>query len=283
MKYGTSLPLVAAMDHAALRDFAQTLDGAGFDYLTVSGHLLSTEPGRFPDRPAMMYAGPFYEPLTLFAYLAATTERLRFRTSILLLPLLPTVLVARQAAELSLLSGGRFELGVAVGWNPLEYQAAGQDFHTRGRRLAEQIVVLRRLWTEPFVTFHGRWHTLEGVGLNRLPQAPIPIWMGGTDERALRRAARLADGWIPLGDPSEIMPRLRRYVADAGRDPSAFGLTARLTAGPDGPAAWVAEARRLVGVGATHLSIAAPPDLAPAQALARIVEARKTLAAELGG
>lgn len=282
MKYGTSLPLVAAMDHAALRDFAQTLDGAGFDYLTVSGHLLSTEPGRFPDRPTMMYAGPFYEPLTLFAYLAATTERLRFRTSILLLPLLPTVLIARQAAELSLLSGGRFELGVAVGWNPLEYQAAGQDFHTRGRRLAEQIVVLRRLWTEPFVTFHGRWHTLEGVGLNRLPPAPIPIWMGGTDERALRRAARLADGWIPLGDPSEAMPRLRQYVAEAGRDPGTFGLTARLTAGPDGPAAWVAEARRLAGVGATHLSIATPPDLAPAQALARIVEARKTLAAELG-
>ncbi len=283
MKYGTSLPLVAALDRAALRDFAQTLDGAGFDFLTVSGHLLSTEPGRFPDRPTMMYAGPFYEPLTLFAYLAAVTERLRFRTSILLLPLLPTVLVARQAAELSLLSGGRFELGVAVGWNPLEYQAAGQDFHTRGRRLAEQIAVLRRLWTEPFVTFHGRWHTLEGVGLNRLPEAPIPIWMGGTDERALRRAARLADGWIPLGDPTELAPRLRQYVADAGRDPSAFGLTARLTVGPDGPAAWVAEARRLQALGATHLSIAAPPDLAPAQALARLVEARKTLVAELGG
>jgi probable F420-dependent oxidoreductase len=283
MKYGTSLPLVATLDRAALRDFAQTLDGAGFDYLTVSGHLLGTEPGRFPDRPTMMYAGPFYEPLTLFAYLAAVTERLRFRTSILLLPLFPTVVVARQAAELSLLSDGRFELGVAVGWNPLEYQAAGQDFHTRGRRLAEQVTLLRRLWTEPFVTFHGRWHTLDGVGLNRLPQAPIPIWMGGTDERALRRTARLADGWIPLGDPADLAPRLRQYVTEAKRDPEAFGITGRLAAGADGPTAWVAEARRLQALGVTHLSIAAPPDLPPAQALARIVEARTVLAAELGG
>jgi probable F420-dependent oxidoreductase len=284
MQFGTGYSLAALDDPAAVRDFAQTLDGEGFDFVTTAGHLLSAEPNRFPDRPLPTYVGPFYEPFVLFAHLAAITTRLAFRPSILILPLLPTALVAKQAAELSLLSGGRFQLGIGISWNPAEYQALNEEIHNRGRRFEEQILLLRRLWSEPFVSYEGRWHHFDRVGLNRLPRAPISIWIGsGTDERVLRRVARLADGWIPLGDPTETMPRLRRYLEEAGRDPAAFGLTARVTAGADGPAAWVAEARRLQEIGATHLAIGAPPDLAPAQALARIVEARKVLASALGG
>lgn len=284
MQFGAGFPLVASEDTAAIRDFAQALDGAGFNFVTLAGHVVSTEPNRFPDRPAATYVGPFHDPFVLFAYLASITERLEFRTSILILPLFPTVLVAKQAAELSLLSGGRFQLGVGISWNPAEYAAMGQDIHTRGRRFEEQITVLRRLWTEPFVTFKGRWHTLDGVGLNRLPTKPIPIWIGsGTDDRVLRRVARLGDGWTPMVDPTETMPRLRQYLVEAGRDPATFALTARLTAGSEGPTGWVAAARRLQAVGVTHLTVGAPPDLSPAQALDRTLEAKKVLAAELGG
>ena len=160
MKFGAGFALTAQADPIALRDMAQTLDGAGFDYVTTAGHLLCAPPDSHPGRPLPTYVGPFREPFVFFAYLAAVTQRLAFRTSILILPLFPTALVAKQAAELSLLSGGRFQLGVGISWNQAEYEALGQDFKTRGRRLEEQIVVLRRLWTEPFVTFEGRFHKL---------------------------------------------------------------------------------------------------------------------------
>lgn len=159
-------------------------------------------------------------------YLAAVTQRLAFRTSILILPLFPTALVAKRAAELSLLSGGRSQLGAGISWNLVEYEALGQDFKTRGRRLEEQIVGLRRLWTEPFVTFDGRFHTLHGVGLNQLPQQPIPVWIGcAPEEPLLRRVARVADGWLPQVDPEEPLGRLRGYLTETGRDLSSCGVT----------------------------------------------------------
>lgn len=282
MKYGAGFAITAIDDPIAIRDFAQALDGAGFDFVSVAGHALAAEPGRFPDRPPMTYVGPFYDPFVLFSYLAAVTERLAFRTNILILPLFPTAIVAKQAAELSLFSGGRFELGVGISWNEPEYQALNQDIHTRGRRLAEQVTVLRKLWTEPLVTFEGRWHHFDRVGLNRLPKAPIPIWIGSTtEERPLRRVARLADGWTPLGDPTETIPRLRRYLEEAGRVPATFGVAARVNAGPEGPAAWVAAARALQSAGVTDLTVGAPPDLPPAQALERIIEAKGVLTGEL--
>src|SRR6266566_4670623 len=178
MRIGTGLPLTALNDPIVVRDIAQALDTAGIDFITTAGHVLSAEAGRYPERPTPTYSGPFYDPFVLFSYLAGVTRRLAFRTSILILPLLPTALVAKQAAELSWLSSGRFELGVGISWQAAEYQALNQDMHTRGRRLEEQITLLRRLWSEPYVTFQGRWHNLEGVGLNRLPREPIPIWIG---------------------------------------------------------------------------------------------------------
>jgi len=283
MKFGAGFSLGAMPDAAAVRDFAQTLDGAGFDYVTVGGHLLSVEANRYPERPNPTYVGPFHEPFVLFSYLAAITRRLAFRPSILILPMFQTAVVAKQAAELSFLSGGRFELGIGISWNPTEYQAMNQEMRTRGRRMEEQVEVLRRLWTEPFVSFEGRWHKLDRVGLNRLPGAPIPIWFGtGTDEAVLRRVAKLADGWIPLGDAADAMPKLQQYLREAGRDPAAFGLTARFVATHEGPAAWVESGKRLQDLGATHISITAPPDLAGPQALAQMVAAKVVLAGELG-
>jgi probable F420-dependent oxidoreductase len=278
MKFAAGFPLTASNDVASIREFAQRLDAAGFDVLTVSGHLLSVPAGRYADRPAPTYAGPFHDPFVLFGYLAAITQRLHFRPSILILPLYATAIVAKQAVELQLLSGGRFELGVGISWNPTEYRAVGQEFTNRGRRLEEQVHMLRRLWSEPFVQFDGRFHRFDEIGLNRVLEPPIPIWMGGTGEdRVLRRVARVGDGFIPLGDPAEIMPRLRQYLTEAGRDPSSFGLTGRVIAVSNGPEAWLQQARALQALGATHLGLSAPPDLDPAAGLERIIEAKQAL------
>lgn len=279
MQFGTAFPMIALKDPAEVKDFAQTAEGAGMDYVTFSGHFLSTQPGRYPDRPQPLYAGPYHEPLVTFAYLTGLTTRLQFLTSVLILPLFPTALIAKQAAELSILSGGRLRLGVAISWNPLEYQAMGQDIHTRGRRIEEQITLLRRLWTEPFVTFQGEFHQLEDVGLYRLPDRPIPIWMGsGTDDKVLRRVARLADGWLPNVDPAEPVQRLKGYLAEEGRDASAFGFGGRLSAANDNPDEWITAARRLQDIGVTHVSISGPPDVPALTALERVAKARKVVA-----
>ena len=280
MKFGTGFALTAQADPIALRDMAQALDGAGFDYVTTAGHLLCAPPDSYPGRPLPTYMGPFREPFVFFSYLAAVTQRLAFRTSILILPLFPTALVAKQAEELSLLSGGRFQLGVGISWNQAEYEALGQDFKTRGRRLEEQIVVLRRLWTEPFVTFEGRFNKLSGVGLNQLPQQPIPVWIGcAPEEPLLRRVARVADGWLPQVDPVEPLARLRGYLTEAGRDPSSCGVTWRLVAVPGGPESWVETVREMRSVAVTDVTISAPPDVTGTQSLQRIIEARQALAA----
>jgi probable F420-dependent oxidoreductase len=279
MKFGASLALTAADDPALVRDFAQTVDQAGFDVLTVSGHLLAADSGRYADRPSVTYTGPFHDPFVLFGYLAGITQRVHFRPNILILPLYATAIVAKQAAELQLLSGGRFELGVGLSWNPAEYAALGQDFSTRGRRLEEQIEVLRKLWTEPLVTYQGRWHNIDALGLNRLPDPVIPIWIGATtSERPLRRVARLADGFAPLGEPAEPAGLVRQFMREYGRDPSTLALAARIVAGPGGPDAWVEATRALDRLGVTHVSIGVPPDLGPAQALERVVDARRVLA-----
>lgn len=283
MKYGTGFPLIALKDAAAVRDFGQTYDGAGFDYLTAAGHLLSTPTERYEGRPPATYAGPFHDPFVLFAYLAAITNRLHFIPSILILPLYETAVVAKQAAELDFLSGGRFELGVGISWQEPEYQAVGQDVHTRGARLAEQVEVLQKFWTEPFFSFKGRWHDIDNMGLNRLPSRPIPIWFGSTlEERPMRRAARYADGWMPMADPTEPLPRFKQYMSEAGRDASSLQLMSRVTAGDGGPDAWIADGKRLQDLGATHITIGTPPDVTGAAATQRIIEAKNALSGALG-
>ena len=284
MKLGTGLSFSAMKNDAAyIRDFAQALDGAGMDYMSMAGHLLSAPADSYPGRPNVTYVGPFREPFVMFSHLAAITRRLEFMTSIMILPELPTALVAKQAAELAIWSGNRFTLGVGISWNEYEYQALGQDVHTRGRRQEEQIVLLKKLWTEPFVTFEGRFHKLENIGLNQLPDRPVPVFIGcGTDEKLLRRVARVADGWIPQGDPAEPAARLQQYLKEEGRDPASFSMTGRLNAGTGTPDDWLTEARRLQSIGVTHITIGAAPDSTPQQELETALRARGELAAGLG-
>ena len=267
MKIGTVFPHAdIGADPAAIRDFVQAVEDAGFDYLIAYDHVTGAHPDRFANAtipgfaaPPYVHDSPFHEVLTLFAFLAGVTRRIELVTSVLVLPQRQTALVAKQAAEVDLLSGGRLRLVVGVGWNFAEYGSLGADFGSRGRRLEEQLVVIRRLWTEPLVSFEGRFHLFDRIAIAPRPTRTLPIWIGGgVGDVLLRRLARLADGWMPLLPPGEdaeaAVARLRAVLKEEGRDPAAFGLDARLRA-PGGPADWVREARRWQALGATHLCL----------------------------
>src|SRR5215211_6991800 len=235
MKIGVVFPQTEiGSDPAIIRDYAQTAEGLGFTHILAYDHVL----GANPDRPGgftgpYTYQTPFHEVFVLFSYLAGLTQRLEFVTGILILPQRQTALVAKQAAELDVLSGGRLRLGVGLGWNKVEYIGLNEDFHTRGKRIEEQVLLLRQLWTEPLVNFKGKWHTIPDAGINPLPiQNPIPIWFGGREERALRRAARLADGWLPnqrsAAEAKLSLALLDRFLEEAGRSRREFGLEPRI-------------------------------------------------------
>jgi probable F420-dependent oxidoreductase len=234
MKVGVIFPQTeSSADPAALRHYVQAVEEIGFEHLAFYDHVL----GASPDRPGG-WRGPytdkdlFHEVLVVLGYIAAITTRIGLVTEVLILPQRQAVLVAKQAAEVDILSGGRLRLGVGLGWNRVEMEAMGEDFHTRGRRIEEQVAVLRRLWTEPVVDLDGEFHHLPKVGINPRPERQIPIWFGGTADAAKRRAARLGDGWLmntpTEGDPRAALEQVRGYLAEAGRDPSTFGIEARV-------------------------------------------------------
>ena len=282
MRYGASFPVADWSDAVALRDFAQAMDGSGMDYVSLSTHLLSMPAGALPNEPPHHYVGPYREPMALFSYLAGLTQRIKFRTAVLILPLYPTALIARLAGDVSIISGGRLELGVGISWNPREYQALGQDVHVRGKRMVEQIALLRKLWSDPHVTFEGRFHHLDGIGLGQLPPR-IPILIGaGIEEFLLRRVARIGDGWIPLTDPVEPLQRLRRHLEEEGRDPDAFMVSGRLMAGEHDPKAWVQHVRRLHEAGINDMEMFPGRGLVGAAAAERLLEARRVLMEEFG-
>jgi probable F420-dependent oxidoreductase len=282
MHYGASFPVGDWGNVAALREFALAVEEGGFDYVSLSTHLLAMPPGSLPDERPHHYLGPYREPLVLFSYLSGLTTRIRFRTAVLISPLYPTALLARLAGDVSLISGGRLELGVGISWNPREYEALGQDVHVRGKRFEEQIVLLRRMWSEPYVTFEGSWHKLDGIGLNQLPPR-IPLLLGvGMQDDLLRRAARLGDGWIPLGDPVEALPRLRRFVEDEGKDWSSFMVSGRLMCGQGGPKDWVEHVRRLHDAGIRDMELFPGQGLTGGAAAQRLLEVRDVLAKEFG-
>jgi probable F420-dependent oxidoreductase len=246
-------------DAGAVRSYAQQADELGYTHLLAYDHVLGADPVAHPG-----WSGPydvsttFHEPLVLFGYLAAVTS-LELVTGIIILPQRQTALVAKQAAEVDLLTGGRFRLGIGLGWNAVEYEALGKEFSNRGQRMDEQVALLRRLWTERVVTHEGSYERVTGAGLAPLPvQRPIPVWFGGQSPPAYRRTGRLADGWFPQVPPGPHLDAAREIVeraaVDAGRDPAAIGMEGRISWNGD-PARLADHAGRWERAGASHLSV----------------------------
>ena len=256
-------------DVVAIRDFAQAAQDLGYSYLFVADHVLGADPSAY-DHPLFgMYnhESVVHESLTTIGYLAGAVPGMGLMTGILILPQRQTALVAKQAAEIDVLCGGRLRLGIGVGWNFVEYEALGMNFHDRGARSVEQIQVMRELWTNETVDFHGKWHDITHAGINPLPvQRPIPVWLGvGSPaapippDVALRRVARIADGWCPNFGPDEsgyaLQEKVHGYMAEYGRDPSELGLDGRLKTAGASPEDWVEEVAGWREMGASHLSI----------------------------
>lgn len=228
MKIGAVYPQTELRgDPRALTRIGTAVETLGFDHLLAYDHVLGATHDREPKLTGPYTdQDPFHDPLVMFAYLAGITQRLELVCGVLILPQRQTVLVARQCADLDLLSGGRFRLGVGLGWNYVEYEALGQDFKSRGRRASEQVPLLRRLWSEPQVTFQGEFDHLDRVSLNPRPAHRIPIWFGGFSEPAYRRAAQLGDGFMltgPADKAVEAWGRIEFHLQEAGRAATDFG------------------------------------------------------------
>jgi probable F420-dependent oxidoreductase len=248
-------------DIPAIRDFAHGIEAIGFDHIYVYDHVLG---GDATDRPELhgRYTSrhPFHEVMTLFGFLAGITERLELVSGVVILPQRQTALVAKQAAEIALLSGDRFRLGVGIGWNPIEYEALGENFRNRGKRFEEQIALLRRFFSEETFSFDGQWHRVDRAGIQPLPNRPIPIWIGGSSEVAVRRAARIADGFFPnqreLAEDEANLRMLHDELAKVGRDAANFGIESRINLVNDDEDDWKRRYAFWREHGATHITLA---------------------------
>jgi probable F420-dependent oxidoreductase len=253
MQAGAVFPqLEIGTDPDVIARYARAVEELRYDHLVIFDHVLGADSSR-PGGWSGVYdhRSMFHEPLVLFGYLAAITTRLRLATAILVLPQRQTALVAKQAAEVDLLTRGRLVLGVGIGWNEVEYEGLGMSFSNRGKRIEEQIAVLRAFWTNDVVDFKGRWHRIDRAGINPPPvQRPIPVWMGGGWDRQkraiveapLRRIAKLSDGWfthLPPNDDGRIgMEAFRRLMREEGRDPASVPVEGRLPAATNAPEDW---------------------------------------------
>ncbi|MDE8652213.1 LLM class F420-dependent oxidoreductase [Novosphingobium album (ex Liu et al. 2023)] len=259
MKLGLIYPQTELQgDPEAVGRIALAAEGMGFDYLLAYDHVLGASHDREP-RLTGPYTEhqPFHDPLVMFAYAAAITQRIEFATGILILPQRQTALVARQAADVDLLSQGRLTLGVGTGWNYVEYDALGQDFATRGQRLEEQVTLLRRLWSEPLLSFEGRFDQVDRVALNPRPRRRIPILLGGFVDVALRRAARIGDGFIfadGAADAFAQTARLRELLDQAGRSGEPFELRCNMLRART-PGDIADTARRWADIGGSHVAV----------------------------
>ncbi len=241
-------------DPAVVRDWAQAAEDLGFAYIEVPDHVFGAAP-RDGWTPRYSAAEPFHETFVTLGFLAACTKTIRLSSGVLVLPQRQTGVVAKQAAQVDILSGGRLRLGIGVGWNHVEYEALETEWKTRGAKQAEQIEALRKLWTEELVTFKGRFHDFEGVNIMPGPaQKPIPIWLGGSSDAVVRRAARIGDGWMPIIQPDDKgkakLEQLRGYLKEYGRDPETYPVEVWLRADEMNPDAWAADAEawRKLGV-----------------------------------
>jgi len=247
-------------DRGAVRAYGQRVDELGFTHLLAYDHVLGADPA--VHQP---WTGPydidttFHEPFVVFGYLAALTS-LELVTGIIILPQRQTALVAKQAAEVDLLTNGHFRLGIGLGWNAVEYEALGKNFADRGRRMAEQVALLRQLWTERSVTFAGAYDTVTAAGLAPMPvQRPIPVWFGAQSRPAYVRAGQLADGWFPPVPPGDRLAEAKAIVdqaaVEAGRDPTQIGMEGRVSWTDGGVGKLVDHVGRWRAAGASHLSI----------------------------
>ena len=260
MRIGVVFPQTEiGADPAVIRAYAAAVEELGFEHILAYDHVVGADPAVYPG-----WSGPynvdsaFHEPMVLYGFLAAITS-LELVTGVIISPQRQTVLMAKQAAEVDILTGGRFRLGVGLGWNQVEYEALGKDFGNRGRRLSEQVALMRRLWTERTVTFEGKFETVTGAGLAPLPvQRPIPVWIGGSSPQALRRLGRIADGWFPQVQPGERLAEglalIRESAVAHDRDPAAIGMEGRVgvAKGAEAAAKAVSDWRL---AGATHVSV----------------------------
>ena len=261
MRVGVTFPQTElGGDPGAVRAYGQRVEELGFSHVLVYDHVVGADPTVHRD-----WNGPydvhttFHEPFVMFGYLAAVTRSLELVTGVIILPQRQTALVAKQAAEVDLLSEGRFRLGIGVGWNAVEYEALGEDFGSRGKRSAEQITLLRRLWTEQSVTFDGEFHKVTGAGIAPLPvQRPIPVWIGAASAPGFKRAGRLADGWFPMMGPGPSLDEARavveRAAVEAGRDPASIGMEGRVDWRGDSEAT-INELKAWAEAGASHVTV----------------------------
>ncbi|TMD87662.1 MAG: LLM class F420-dependent oxidoreductase [Chloroflexi bacterium] len=260
MQIGVTFPQTEiGADPAVIRDYAQAAQGMGYRHLVAFDHVLGADTTHRPGWRGYTHRQMFHEPFVLFGYLAALTH-LEFVPAVIILPQRQTALVAKQAAEVDVLTGGKLRLGIGVGWNPVEYEALGMNFQARGRVVEEQIEVMRLLWSQEVVSYKGQYHTITEAGLNPLPiRRSIPIWLGGSANVLLRRVARIGDGWFPQGQPDDhmrrLLERLISYIREAGRDPSTVGIEARVNASEGNLDEWVRQTEGWRALGATHISL----------------------------
>ena len=248
-------------DPVAIRDYAQAIEALGYTHVLAYDHVL----GANPDRPGgwtgpYTYETSFQEPFLLFSFMAAVTTTLEFATGIIILPQRQTALVAKQAASLDVLCGGRFRLGVGIGWNEVEYTALNEDFHTRGKRLEEQLEVMNLLWTQRLVTFEGKWHNIPDAGLKPMPiQQPIPVWFGGHADGMLRRCAKWGAGWMPnfrtVEQAASALATLDGFLKAEGRTRRDLGIEPRVSYGKGDEGAWRTWIDEWKGEGATHMTV----------------------------
>jgi probable F420-dependent oxidoreductase len=247
-------------DPAAIRTWAEAVERLGYRHALAYDHVLGAGTDTRPGWKGYTSETAFHEVFVLFGYLAAITSTLELVTGVLILPQRQTALVAKQAAEVDVLSGGRLRLGVGVGWNAVEYEALGESFTDRGVRSEEQIEVLRALWADPRISISGRWHRVDNAGIKPRPaRGSIPVWIGGNAEVTLRRIGRLGDGWFPQRAPDDVargmVERIRSYAKEAGRQPEDIGLEPRLAVSEVPHESWAEFVTGWRDLGATHLCV----------------------------
>jgi probable F420-dependent oxidoreductase len=250
-------------DPSVVLDYAHNLEAMGYDFLEAPDHVVGGRPKESaePGPRQTMASNMYHDPFVLLGFLAAATTKLTFSTGVLIVPQRQTVLVAKQAACLDVLSGGRFRLGIGVGWNPIEFTALNENFHNRGRRSEEQAQVMQALWADPYVTFKGKYHTIEDAGINPRPASGrVPLWYGGHHEHTLPRIAKWGDGWMPNAYPPDqaaldVFSQLHRLTEEAGRDPAAIGIEVWVSCGESNEADWRREAAFWKQAGASHLCL----------------------------